>query len=96
MRSSLEIDLEHLDLDEIPHLDDVAGMVDVLPRELDVDQAVHAAEVDERPEVDHRRNGALTDLTRLEVCRNSSRLLAQSSTRPGGTGPRCCGSCPAR
>ena len=43
-------------------------MVDMLPRQFaDVDEAVHAAEVDERTEADHRRHGALTNLANLEV-----------------------------
>ena len=43
-------------------------MVDVLPRQLaDVDQAVHAAEVDEGAEADDRRHRALADLADLEV-----------------------------
>ena len=47
---------------------DLARVVDVLPRELgNVDQAVHAAEVDEGTEVDDRRNDTLSDLARLQV-----------------------------
>ena len=43
-------------------------MVDVLPRQLgDVDEAVHAAEVDEGAEVHDARHDALADLARLEV-----------------------------
>ena len=43
-------------------------MVDVLPRQLaDVDEAVHAAEVDERTERDDRRDHAGADVARLEV-----------------------------
>src|SRR6476661_2102824 len=43
-------------------------MVDVLPRQLrHVDQAVHAAEVDERTEVDDARHHTGADLARLEV-----------------------------
>ena len=43
-------------------------MVDVLPRQLaDVDQAVHAAEIDEGAEGDDRRHGALADLADLQV-----------------------------
>ena len=43
-------------------------MVDVLPRQLaDVDQAVHAAEVDEGAEADDRRHRAVADLADLEV-----------------------------
>ena len=43
-------------------------MVDVLPRQLGhVDEAIHAAEVDERTEVDDRRHDALADFARAEV-----------------------------
>ena len=43
-------------------------MVDVLPRQLaDVDEAVHAAEVDEGAEADDGRHRAVTDLADLEV-----------------------------
>src|SRR5690606_25240721 len=62
------VDVEHLDLDLVADGDDRAGVVDVLPRQLaDVDQAVHATEVDERTEADHRRHRALADLASLEV-----------------------------
>jgi hypothetical protein len=48
--------------------DDRARVVDVLPRELaDVDEAVHAAEVDEGAEADDRGHRALADLADLEV-----------------------------
>ena len=52
-------------------------MVDVLPRQLgDVDEAVHAAEVDERAEVDDRRHHTAADLARLEVGEELVALLA--------------------
>ena len=52
-------------------------MVDVLPRQLgDVDEAVHAAEVDERTEVDDRRHDTLADLAGLEVGEELVALLA--------------------
>src|SRR6266516_4222120 len=44
-------------------LDDLAGVVDVLPGQLGhVHQAVHAAQIDERAEVDDRGHHALADL----------------------------------
>jgi hypothetical protein len=60
---AVEIDLEHLDLDLVADGDDRAGVVDVLPGQLrDVDEAVHAAEVDEGTEVDDAgRHDALAD-----------------------------------
>ena len=52
-------------------------MVDVLPRQLgDVDEAVHAAEVDEGTEVDDRRHHTAADLARLEVGEELVALLA--------------------
>ena len=49
----LQVDVEHLDLDLLANGDDLARMIDVLPRELgDVHEAVHTAEIDERAEVD--------------------------------------------
>src|SRR5207249_2573264 len=53
-------------------------MVDVAPRELgDVDQAVHAVEVDESAEVDDVRDRALDDVARVELVENPlTELLA--------------------
>ena len=52
---AVEVDVEHLHRDLVADLHDRAGMVDVLPRQLGhVDEAVHAAEVDEGAEVDDR------------------------------------------
>src|SRR5665811_346306 len=51
----VEVDVEHLDGDLLADLHDLARVVDVLPGQLgDVHQAVHAAEVHERAEVDDR------------------------------------------
>ena len=55
----VEVDVEHLHLDLVADLHDRRGVVDVLPRQLGhVDEAVHAAEVDEGAEVDDRRDDA--------------------------------------
>src|SRR5699024_2716221 len=49
---AVEVDIEHLDGDLLAHLDDLVGVVDVLPGQFgDVHQAVHATEVDEGTEV---------------------------------------------
>ena len=62
-------------------------MVDVLPRQLGhVDEAVHAAEVDEGAEVDHRRDDAVADLARLEVGEEVLALLLLRLLEPGPTG----------
>ena len=79
---AVEVDVEHLHGDLVADGHDRAGMVDVLPRQLaDVDQAVHAAEVDERTEADDARHDALADLARLEVVR-------KSRAAPSGSPPR--------
>src|SRR3712207_8937727 len=50
-------DVEDLDGDLLADLDHLGRVVDVLPGQLgDVHEAVHAAEVDERAEVDDRRS----------------------------------------
>src|SRR5690606_9549851 len=80
---AVEVDLENLDGDLLAHLDDLAGVVDVLPGQLrDVHEAVHAAQVDERTEVDDRRDLALADLALVQVveevrARLGLRLLEQ-------------------
>ena len=65
---AVQVDVEHLDLDLLADLDNLGGVVDVLPGELgDVHQAVHAAKVDERAEVDDRGDDALADLALLQL-----------------------------
>ena len=65
---AVEVDVEHLHGDLVADGHDLAGMLDVLPRQLaDVDQPVHATEVDERTELHDARHHALADLARLEV-----------------------------
>ena len=50
---ALEVDIEHLHGDGVTDGDDRTRVIDVLPRQLaDVDEAVHAAEVDEGTEAD--------------------------------------------
>jgi hypothetical protein len=62
-------------------------VLDVLPRQLrDVHEAVHAAEVDERTEVDDRRDDALADLALVQVvqelrARGRLRLLEEGAAR---------------
>ena len=65
---AFEVDVENLDRDGVAHGHDGTRVVDVLPRQLaDVDEAVHAAEIDERTERHDARHHTLTDLARLEV-----------------------------
>ena len=62
-------------------------MVDVLPGQLGhVDEAVHAAEVDEGTEVDDARDDALADLARLEVGEELLALLLLRLLEPGPAG----------
>ena len=70
----VEVDVEDLDGDLVADGDDRAGVVDVLPGQLgDVDEAVHAAEVDEGAEVDDARHDAWRTSPGLRLARNSSR-----------------------
>src|SRR4029450_8795366 len=84
---ALEIDVEYLDLDLLADLDDLARVVDVLPRELGhVHEPVDAAEVHERPEVRDRRDGRLAAfalLQRLEelLAALALRLLKEGAAR---------------
>ena len=74
---AVEVDLEDLDGDLLAHLDDLGGVLDVLPRELgDVNESVDAAEVDERAEVDDRRDDALANLALGEVAEERGAALA--------------------
>src|SRR5262249_6980113 len=63
----VEVDVEDLDLDLLPDRDDLLRMIDVLPRQLrDVHEPVHAAEIDERSEVDDRADRPLASLALLQ------------------------------
>ena len=71
---AVEVDVEHLHGDLVAHGDDGAGVVDVLPGELGhVDEAVHAAEVDERTEVHDAGHHAARTSPGLRLVRKSSR-----------------------
>ena len=65
---AVAVDVEHLDLDRLADVEHLGRMVHVAPGELgDVDQAVHAVEVDERAEVDDVRDLALDDVARAQA-----------------------------
>ncbi len=50
-----QIDVEHLDFDLVTHRHHRRRVIDMLPRQFrHVDESVHAAQVDEGTEVDHR------------------------------------------
>ena len=68
--------VEHLDLDRVADVEDLARVVDVRPRELgDVDQAVDAVEVDEGAEVDDVGDLALDDQAGLQALQDGLALL---------------------
>ena len=73
---AVAVDVEHLDLDRLADLEHLGRVVDVRPRELgDVDQAVHAVEVDERAEVDDVRDLALDHVAGLKLVEDLLALL---------------------
>ncbi len=73
---TLQVDVENLDLDLVADLDDLGGMVDVVPGKLgDVHQAIDAAQIDERAEVDDRGNRALEAHALRELVRISAALV---------------------
>src|SRR5690625_371085 len=64
---AVHVHVEHLDVDLLTDLDDLGGVVDVLPGQLgDVHQAVDTAEIDEGAEVDDGGHRALADLALLQ------------------------------
>ena len=84
---AVQVDVEHLDGDLLADLDDLAGVVDVLPGQLgDVHQAVDPAEVDERPEVDHARHDALAHLAAGELVEELAADLRLRLLQPGAAG----------
>ena len=73
------VDVEDHDLDLLVDLDHLAGVVDAAPAHVgDVQQAVDAAEVDERAEVGDVLDDALADLARLDLGEQLLLLLARA------------------
>src|SRR5207342_132990 len=65
---TLPVDVQHLDLELRTDLYELGRMRDAPPRHVgDVEQAVDAAEIDERPEVGDVLDDALPDLILLEL-----------------------------
>src|SRR5690606_23884750 len=84
---ALHVDVQDLDGDLLADLDDLGGVVDVLPGQLgDVHQAVDPAEVDERAEVDDRGHDALADLALLQRVEEGLADLALRLLQPGAAG----------
>src|SRR5690625_53567 len=84
---ALHVHVENLDGDLLADLDDLAGVVDVLPRELgDVNQTVDATQVHEGTEVDDRGDDALADLALLEGVEEGLADLGLGLLEPGTAG----------
>src|ERR1700729_3680210 len=84
---AVHVHVEDLDRDLLADLDNLAGVVDVLPGQLrHVHQAVHAAQVDERAEVDDRRHHALADLAPAQGVQEGVAHLGLGLLEPGAAG----------
>jgi hypothetical protein len=84
---AVHVHVQNLDRDLLADLDNLAWVVDVLPGQLrHVHQAVHAAEVHERAEVDDRRDLALADLALAQGVEEGVAHLGLSLLQPGPAG----------
>ena len=84
---AVHVDVEHLDGDLVADLNHLGRMVDVLPGQLgDMHQAVHTAEVDERAEVDDRRDDTLADGALLQLVEELAAHLGLGLLQPGAAG----------
>src|SRR5262249_22754262 len=73
---ALAVDVEHLDVDRLADLEHLGRVVDVRPRKLgDVNQSVHAVEVDEGAEVDDVRDLPLDDVAGVELVEDALALV---------------------
>src|SRR5262249_14950505 len=73
---ALAVDVEHLDVDRLADLEHLGRVVDVRPRKLgDVNQPVHAVEVDEGAEVDDVRDLPLDDVAGVELVEDALPLI---------------------
>src|SRR5690606_14602491 len=73
---TVAIHFEDLDRDLVPHVDDLGGMVDVLPGQLgDVDESVHSPQVHEGAEGDDRGHNPGTNLAFLEIVEEALALF---------------------
>src|SRR5712691_2540802 len=84
---AVHVHVQDLDGDLLADLDDLARVVHVLPGQLgDVHQAIHAAQVDERAEVDDGRDDALADLALLQRVQEVLADLGLRLLQPGPAG----------
>src|SRR5439155_23697537 len=82
---AIQVDVEDLDVDLLPHRHDLAGVIDVLPGELrDVDESVHApADVHEGPEVHDGGDHAAAALPLLQALQQRLASLALAFLEEG-------------
>ncbi len=84
---AVHVDVQDLDRDLLADLDDLGGVVDVLPGQLgDVHQAVDATQVHEGTEVDDRGDHAGADLTLLKGREERLADLGLGLLQPGTAG----------
>ena len=84
---AVEVDVQDLDRDLVADLDDLGGVVDVLPGQLgDVDQTVDATQVHEGTEVDDGGHDTGADLPLLQGLQEVGADLGLSLLEPGATG----------
>ncbi len=84
---AVHVDVEDLDGDFLTDLDDLGGVVDVLPGQLgDVHETVDAAQVHEGTEVDDRGDDAGADLTLLQGGEERLAHLGLGLLEPGAAG----------
>ena len=84
---AVTVDVENLHLDGLADVEHLGRVVHVAPRELgDVDEAVHAVEVDERAEVDDVRDLALDDVPGAEPVEDRLAHLLALVLEDGATG----------
>ena len=84
---AVEVDVQDLDRDLVTDLDDLGGVVDVLPGQLgDVDQTVDATQVHEGTEVDDGGHDTGADLPLLQGLQEVGADLGLGLLEPGATG----------
>ena len=84
---AVEVDVQDLNRDLVADLDDLGGVVDVLPGQLgDVDQTVDATQVHEGTEVDDGGHDTGADLPLLQGLQEVGADLGLGLLEPGATG----------
>ena len=90
---AVPVDVEHLDLQLVADRHHLGRVADAAPRHVrDVQQAVDAAQVDERAEVGDVLDHALADLADLQLLHELARASSRAPPRGSrGATRRCCG-----